>query len=678
MGFETLPQAIVSPQSELTAAETAFTGEQLTDESALTIVVNDTNAAVSFTQSKGLVTDWDLSDDLYRAYVQSRNWPGTEVPRANLSMPLILEVIEKLMPELYLAFFSDDQPFVLEAKGKTTPEAARARAKVLAWALKQADFKEEMRRTLKSCLLYGFTVGKYGWKTETKKKYVYSRKAQPTTVTPDLSAVAINTVESDEVVRTPKILEINRPTFENVELRNVLIDPKLREQDCRKGRFLIFQKFITADDLVDLAKCDEYKNIPTKEELRVILASKSEPTVDSLQGQKSQTWQDLQAEPEVSTSGTTATADPLMQPLELLEYWTDDRVITVLQRVIVIRNEEHEFQTKPFVSTAFIDVLGAAYGFGVAKLLCGEQRFETGVVNTWIDQLALTLNPAWQEAKGIGAGTQQIKVSPGKVITGAGELKPLTQQSVTGEALGAISSSENRANRRVGSNGGSDIPTQALRTAQGVNAFQNDITNRLQYFIDIFSNLVFIPTLNAFIEMCNDHLKPSQINEILSDEDGKEYAGDVMEVYNAQTNVDVLATTKLAARKASAQLVPMMIQMVSAAPVQSSFVIQGKKFNYAEMLTEALTLAGWDVDALIQDMTPDDFKRAQAMNPAMAKAAGDSQLQEQKHQDDLETVQETATGRAGVSVVKHILNESKDAKALTGLVEQMAQPQSQA
>src|SRR5204863_9023433 len=103
----------------------------------------------------------------------------------------------------------------------------------------------------------------------------------------------------------------------------------------------------------------------------------------------------------------------------------------------------------------------------------------------------------------------------------------------------------------------------------------------------------------------NDHLKPSLINEILSDEDGKSYVGDVMEVYNAQTSVDVLATTNLAARKASAQLVPMMVQLVSAAPVQDSFVIQGKKFNYAEMLTQALDLAGWDTDVLIQDMTKD-------------------------------------------------------------------------
>src|SRR5260221_504691 len=87
------------------------------------------------------------------------------------------------------------------------------------------------------------------------------------------------------------------------------------------------------------------------------------------------------------------------------------------------------------------------------------------------------------------------------------------------------------------------LMSSALRTAQGVNAFQSDITNRLQYFIDIFSNLVFIPVLNAFIEMCNEHLKPSQINEILADEDGKAYEGDIMEVYNATTSVDVLTTT---------------------------------------------------------------------------------------------------------------------------------------
>lgn len=669
MGFEQLKQAIIEP-AVLTQADVAFNNEKLSDEAALTIVKTDADSAITYIQGKGFPTSWDEADDLYRGYVKPRTWPGTEVARANLSMHLILEVVEKLMPELHLSFFSDEQPFILEPKGKTTPEAARARGKVLAWALRQSNFKEQIRQNLKQCLLYGYTVGKFGWEERTEIIKTYSRKP-PATIVAGNSQIHVETEESDEVVIKKTPVTINRPTFSNLELRTVLIDPKLREQDPRKGRFIIYQKFVTADDLVDLAKDDCYSNVPTKQQLRVILAANSEPTVDSLQGVKNLAWRDLQAEPQVS--GPTP-GDPLKQPLEILEYWTDDRVITVLQRCIVIRNEEHEFSVKPFTGVAFIDVPGSAYGFGIAKLLSGEQRFETGVLNTWIDQLALLLNPTFQTTKGLSSGAQNIKFSPGKVITETSELKPLVTPSVTQEALGAIESSETRANRRIGSNGGSDMPTQALRTAQGVNAYQSDVTNRLQYFIDIFSDLVFIPTLNAFIEMCNDHLTPSQIKTILSDADGKAYAGDIMEVYNATTSVDVLTTTKLAARKATAQLIPMLIQLVSAAPVQDSLSQQGNKFNYAELIQEALDLAGWDADALIVPMTAEDQQRAQQMNPALQKAQADQAVEQSKQQGALQQIEEKTTGKAGLEIVKHILTESKNDAQLAPILGQLATP----
>ncbi len=659
MGFEILDQAIpVSAALPLTEDTVAFDDEALTDEAALSIVKADVDAAVSFVQSKGLPVDWDQSDDLYRGYVKPRTWPGTDVARANLSMHLILEVIEKLMPEIYLSFFSDEQPFILEPKGRTTPEAARARGKVLNWALRSCDFREQMRRMMKQCLQYGYCLGKYGWEQEERTVKTYKRKPN-----------------SDEIEVVEKKITINKPCFENIEIRSYMLDPKLRQQNPKKGRFVVFQKFVTADDLVDLAELDCFKNVPTKEELREILTSRSEPTVDSMKGAKPMSWRDLQAEPIDSGVANTSTgggsSDPLANPLELLEWWSDDRVITSLQRIICIRNEEHEFDDKPFVGCAFIDVMGSAYGFGIAKILSGEQRFETGVLNSWIDQLALQLNPVFQTVKGMNSGVQNVKFSPGKVITEASELKPLIQQSVTQEALGAIQSSENRANRRVGSNGGSDMPTQALRTAQGVNAFQEDVTSRLQYFIEIFSNMVFIPVLEAFIKMLNDHLKPSQIQQILNDEDGKDYEGDLMEIYNANTSVDVLATTKLAARKAMAQLVPALIQMASAAPVQDSLTQQGKKMNYVELLEDALTWAGMDADEFIQNMTPADMQRSQQMNPALQKAQGDAQKQNLDNQGKLQQIEAQGTAKAGVEVVKHILNESKDENQLPTLLQQM-------
>src|ERR1039458_7958415 len=199
MGFETLGTAIVDNPVILTEDLVAFNDEALDDASALAIVKGDVDSSISYVQSKGLPTDWDMCDELYRAYVKPRTWPGTDVARANLSMHLILETLEKLMPEIYLSFFSEDQPFLIEPKGRTTPEAARARGKVLNWALKNCDFKEQMRITMKQCLQYGYCIGKHGWETEDRVVKTYSRKEQPKKIPAGNQQITLNTEASDEV-----------------------------------------------------------------------------------------------------------------------------------------------------------------------------------------------------------------------------------------------------------------------------------------------------------------------------------------------------------------------------------------------------------------------------------------------------------------------------------------------
>jgi hypothetical protein len=639
--FDSLDDAILNPNQTITPDETAFDDEDLSDETALAIVLSDVSTAEEYLQSKSLVGSLDRADDLYRGYVKARYWPNGK-PRANLSAFTVLEAVERILPTLHMTLWgAQAEPFELEPTGKTTPEAAEAKGKILSWAIKQAHLREEMRKSLKTCLLYGFVVGNWGWESQTKKTKKWVRD------------------DSGKIVSKPISKDINQPFYKTLDLRKVLIDPTANTQDVRESaRYVIFQTVATADDLDSLRDDPGYKNIPSRDEIRLILASNNgaNNTVDSLQASKTNSWRDLQAEPEFHQSSF----DPLSQPLEILEYWTDDRVITVLNRVIVIRNEPNEFSRKTQVSCAFIDVLGSAWGFGIAKLLSGEQSFITGTRNTWVDSLALTMNPMYQQAKGLGLGTEQITSSPGKVITSSGELKPLTTTSVTTEALNAVENAESRANRVVGSDGGSNMPTQAMRTAQGVNAFAGDVVQRLQYFLEIFIDMVFVPVLEAFLEMCTDRLEEAQINDILAEADGKTYDGDLLDVYNATASITVIAGQKLTARAAAAQLVPQIITLLSNVAVQQSLQVQGKKFNYAELMEESLSLAGWNLDSLIQDMTPEDQQRAMMQNPAVIKSQSDQQLEAQKQSNTLAQISEKGFTQAGVSIIKQAVKSGQE------------------
>lgn len=633
--FNYLPHAVPEGQSNTPLTESEVKVDGLwTDAVALGIVLADVNAGLSYEQAKSFITSIEVADDLVRGYVRVRPWPNTDKPRSALSMPVVLEAVEKIMPFLHLSLFgSGKDPFEVTPIGRSKPDAAKAWQSLLRWAVKVSDFKEGSRLTMKNILQYGFGAGFPGWESQEVVKKRFKK-------TEDGKGVERDPDEKKEVIA--------KPTYEAANLRNTIFDPCCPTQDPRKGRFVAKRIVITGYDLLALADDDTYKNIPTASDLITILTNKQEPAKDSLQAAKPNQTRELQAQQDT----LPASKDPLQSPLELIEYRTDDRIVTVCQRVLTIRNEENT-EGKCVVGCAFIDVLNSLFGFGISRLLNGEQRLQQGVVNTWIDSLALVLNPAYQNVKGtLGNGNQNISIAPGKVITVEGELKPLITTDVSETAANALEASTMRAMKRVGAEGGSNMPTAAMRTGSGVQAFQGDITQRLQYFMEQYIDLVFVPVLKFFLEHIKENLTPDQIQQILSDEDGKAFDGDILDIYNCDTKIDIIAGVKLTTKQAAAQAAPLIMQMVQNSAVQSSLQVQGKKFEYGEFISEYLELMGWDIEQLIVKMTDDDLKRAQEQNQAMSRGVAMTQLQQQKHSDDIDTVDKKSADQASLAVLR--------------------------
>lgn len=651
-GFEELPGAISEGVAEqpITTAEVRTSDEDWDDETALGIVLRDADETMAYLSSKALVPlGIENADDMVRGFVPPRKWADGKA-RSNLSMHVVLQSVEKIVSQLYMSLFAQGkkQPFLIDPIGHTTPEAARANSSLLAWAMKQSKAKEEFRHSLKTCLTYGVTVMRWGWESREQRKKVYTKQ-------PD-----------GKMKGELKVTDIELPICESLDLKQVLVDSTLKRQDVQLGKFVINQYITNGYGLEDLRKTGLYKNLPTQDELASLLANEKVDSTDTLASGKRAVWREFQAKLNTEKSSK----DPMTHPLEILEEVTKDRTITVLQRCLVIRNEPNEFGRLNFQSCAFIDVLGSWWGFGIARLQAGEQRLQTGVVNNWIDGLALTLNPVYQLLKGIGAGTQNIPVAPGKVITESGELKPLITPDISKPAMVAIEASDQRASEKVGSNGGSNMPNQAMRTAEGVQAFAGDVITRLQYFLEQYIDLVYLPTLEAYLEMMHEHFTPAQVNEILTAEEGKAFEGDVTDVYNAQLDVQVLGGANMMAKFAAAQLAPMIIQLVSSGPVADQLGVAGMKFDYANFVQEALDLMGWDVENLIVPMSPADLQRQKDQNQAMQRGVAQQQLAQQQHQNDLEDIDAKASGQAGVAVVRTILKNHEQ-----GALQQIAQSQ---
>src|SRR5262249_55012917 len=157
--------------------------------------------------------------------------------------------------------------------------------------------------------------------------------------------------------------------------------------------------------------------------------------------------------------------------------------------------------------------------------------------------------------------------------------------------------------------GGANMPTQAMRTGSGVQAFQGDLTERIQYFMEQFIDLVFIPVLKAFVISCTENLTPDQINQILSDETGNEYQGNILDVYNADTKIEIIAGVKLTTKAAAAQVAPLIVNLLQSQAVTEALQVQGTKFDFATFSKQWLELMGWDIGQLFVPMTQEDLNR---------------------------------------------------------------------
>lgn len=648
-GFENLEQAVPIGEAlaPLLPEDAKFIEDgDWSDDTALGIVLADIDYGIAYEQAKNFITTMELADDFIRGYVRIRPWPNSDKPRSALSMPIVLEGVEKFLKKCHLALWgSGKEPWLVTPVGKTKPEAARAWQSLTKWAARVSDLEEQSRLCEKGIMTYGWDALRGGWKSVIKTKRSEKYK-----------------FENGQVVRNQDAQqeEIAHPTIEAVNLRNIVLDPTTPSHDPRKAKWYAIRIPINAYDLDDMRNDPMYSDgekskIPSNEELRTILALKEEPAQNSMIATQPNQTREFQKQDDRYPNSK----DPLLQPLEIIEYHHySGRIVTTLQRKIVIRNTRENREEPDLFGCAFIDVLNSLFGWGIGRLLAGEQRFQQGVLNAWVDALAIYLNPAFQQVKGMGAGSQNISIGPGKVITTEGELKPLVTTDVSQSAQNALDQSDLRVAKRVGMEGGTSMPTQAMRTGSGVQAFQGDNSEAIQYFTAIYTKQVLVPALKFFLEHICENLTPAQIQQILSDEDGKEYAGDILDIYNADVKIEITSGAKLAVRQAAAQTAPMIVGLVSNTAVQQQFSIAGVKFDFLEFLKEVTELAGWDVGSLIKPMTPEDQQRMMAMQAAAVQSSGRMALEDKQHQNDLDEIDAKAAAQTVLAMVKeHIKPE---------------------
>jgi hypothetical protein len=676
MNIENLSNAFTEGEGQLPVQNVGWQDESVADIDALREVVQNCERARNFVQTRGLHAQWGSADELWEARVKAEPWPGTNISKSHLGIPLVQSHTTTLLNQITSAFFADPRPFAVDPRPGTQADVARANEAILQWELDQTDFQEEFELFGQSMLLYGTAIARVGWDTHKRVVRKYRRKGDPLVVPAGVGTEEIHPEDYDTIIAEDVVTEINRPYFINQNLKYILVDPQLRIPDIQKANYVGCIDYFDVNDLDalrDQVITDEdgnpvggFKNIPPREVLELLVTpQKTESTMinpletDNYGGYGNPRWFELaKAMPRWDDTN----ADPLKKPFMVVEYYTRDRYIVVLQNKLVIRNDRNPYGRIPFVSSVYITNPDSFYGRGIARLIGTEQQLQQGTINSALDIEHLRLSGAGVRQNSLSSMTQDLRLSPGKLfnVPDVNQFKLFQFDSMMPTAEAIMGASDQRAQRFTGANQISvqgQMPisgSNLFRTKAGIDLMGGGTDIRMQALVERLTNLVFIPTLEMFTYMNAENLSPSQYKQILSEELDIAYQGDTFDIIKGSYRFSIAAGARLRAQKAMVNL-PFIMQFFADPNVMQHMAVQGITFDFLEwikMASNQMELP--NQSSLIRPMTDEEKKAYEQQQQSQAQAA---QLQLQKLQVQGQIKSQLQSDNNEAKVTRDLLRE---------------------
>jgi hypothetical protein len=654
------PYAPVKPADVQTSPKPAIP-PRYTDAAALSIVVGDYEASSAWLNDRRWPLQWNESDILYQSPRTMSVFEGSSVTRSNVSRFQVAQQTNSLAPAISGAIFSDPTPFLIRPRPNTHQDTARAWTELVSELLDQINFKQEASFGIQSMVNSGTVIFKIGWETETTIETHYIRKAAPPQADmPFGPPMTVYTEESDEFEAVDVEVTRNRPTFEKCNLGQVFVDPKWHSPNqLWKARWIVYEDYLNYYDLTALRDNPDY-DIPSDEILRAIFLEDVEQTkpIDQVESSLIANTSVHHAQrPDEDFSD-----DPLMKPMQILEWWSKTDCRTVLQQKCVIRNGKHKLPDKPFLAANYWDIDNSGFGMGVGRIAGADQRVEQGMINAILDILAFAVQPEYVVARGANVPTQDMRRRLGGIrlvdgVDATHAVSVVPQPQVPPDTWRAIQASIGSSQGATGA----DQPTvqgtlpgrgsSFGHSGTGAGAISAASSSRLQSPVERFVDGVFLPFLNFLFQMVKERMPIKEIRAVLGDRT-PDLVVDFGDFMKTPVKFETLAGTRLAAKARMAQALPFLLEVFGNQALIQQMTQVGSKVNVMELVKMVLDMSEWKNRAdLIIPMTDQEKQTMAQQNPASVKAQADSAMQQQKHQDDMQLEDKKIAGRIAAKTI---------------------------
>lgn len=396
--------------------------EKANKESVLSKVLSDYNQAK---QHRAIREEkWKDYYKKYRSYTQP-------VPdnRSNLFIPYSYSIVETVMPRIIETMFAVRPYIGLIPLRADQENKAQTIEKLIDYQLTQRiRIKHIAAMWVKDALIYGTGILKVGWKVEQRTSVVAEPLADFGEEIGELWGSDLVEGLTDEVEQLVTVYD--DPVVDNVDLFDFYVDPSARNID--EAAYCIHREYINIDDIKENSGED-----------RIYDAAEVNKLIQELKGDK---VNDLEAYGEqhdtgvfdrlssVGYEGAPMTSDKI----EVLEYWTNDRVIVVAGQRAVIRNEKNPYRLgkKPFVRIVDVPITGEFYGIGEIEPIADLQDELNTKRNQRVDNVSMIINRMWKVLRGANLDFNQLRSRSGGVVEvdDMADIEPIEFPHITGDA----------------------------------------------------------------------------------------------------------------------------------------------------------------------------------------------------------------------------------------------------
>ncbi len=564
---------------------------------------------------------WGNADELYLGWMQQKYWEGTKIPRSSLPVYLTFEHIESALPQDIQALFGEPQWFDMRPYPVTTAQESAAIHELLLAQNRGLNngtgIREIFRKTCKSARLYGNGIIYQGWKRGTEQKLVTIDQLVPERQTlniPGFGAIPVPTGKMlRQVQHVPQSIEINEPILEYVSLRDFFIDPNCPSPLPWEANYCIRRKLVPIKLIAQLSGQPGF-NIPDLPFLLAMAIGKEHSQSDQAR-HVGEAMRDATYNPtdDYSVSGED-------KRIEVLEYWTSDRLVWLIGRKYVAYNVPNPYGWIPFLNISYADVLDRFYALGMTDILEPEQRLQQSIINARVDELSLMIHPPAKKRRGVPILLSQLRRRPGLVAEMEDPETDLIWEeprNVTAQAYVEVAASEQRSQRRdgiteMGAMGTPGAGSSINRTATGINTLAGATKFRIGYFIENVQENVIVPMLVHQLELNQRFNTQKDIVEVLGQE-GQAIQLSSDSLMRAKIRFEMRAANKATSRSAVMQILPLLIQSALNPEMQRQLAAIGLTMDANNIMNVAMDSVGrGDLkNLLLRKLTPQEIQMMQ-------------------------------------------------------------------